>query len=172
MWASVLESEFNYRSPFVKHERKLQSERALPHASHSLPRAKHSLLGDVIRPFCSAHNTSSQRREKTSDISLPGPLCICSPVNSFFNAFVFSNWAPYCAVVSSSPLYNQHQQHEITTKYLEQEITFIISFESRGKTKQKNNPHSRTGDTGGHGRACVCVNVSRRGWMHASGSLY
>lgn len=62
--------------------------------------SKHRLPDCVIRPFCSTHNTGSRRgRGETSDFSFAGPLCISPPVNSFFTAFVFSNWAPYCAVV-------------------------------------------------------------------------
>lgn len=60
--------------------------------------------------LCTQHNFAhggEKKKKKLWDFSLPWPPFYLHPppsVNSFFNAFVFPNWAPYCALVSFNPL--------------------------------------------------------------------
>lgn len=72
--AGVMESEFNECSLFEKHENKEATIRIDGQFSGT----KRSLLVDVIRPFCSAHNTTvgAERRLQTSPSQ--ASLCIRS----------------------------------------------------------------------------------------------
>lgn len=159
MWAAVMESGFDECSLICETWKRATIWAPWPPFSMRLtnkPRPKHVLLDHVIRPFCSAHNTTLRGGRETSDISLPGPLCISPPVNSFFTAFVFSNWAPYCAVVSSGPLYNPHQQHNNQQIFRTRNYVFIIIiffFPSKSGVN-KTHIHALTAQGS---RSCVCV---------------
>lgn len=173
-----MESEFNECSLFEKHENKEATIRI----DRQFSATKRSLLVDVIRPFCSAHNTTvaAERRLQTS----PSQASLCIRSSQSMAALMHLSFP----IERPAALFFLAGHFTIrtsnTSKYSERENTFyavlFLCFSTRSFPPPKKKTHSRTGGAGvtavcvresGGGGGCV-REWSRRGSIHASGSLY
>lgn len=174
-----MESEFNECSLFEKHENKEATIRI----DRQFSATKRSLLVDVIRPFCSAHNTTvaAERRLQTS----PSQASLCIRSSQSMAALMHLSFP----IERPAALFFLAGHFTIrtsnTSKYSERENTFyavlFLCFSTRSFPPQKKK-HIHAPVAPGS-RPCVCVRVggggggcvrewSRRGSIHASGSLY